>query len=58
MINKELIVKTLLILFIVIIGSVILVRSVNNGQTLSDYAEKNNIPIHSETTVEEFEDAK
>lgn len=53
MIDKEALMKPLIILLIVIFGSAILVRAVTGGQTLSDYADKNNIPIHSETTYDE-----
>lgn len=46
-------IRQLIILLIVIIGSVILVRSLTKGETLLDYADKNNIPIHSEQELEE-----
>jgi len=48
MINKETIIKSLIILFFIIIGSTILVRSLTSGQTLSEYAIENNIPEHAE----------
>jgi len=46
--DKEKLIKPLLIILIVIIGSVILIRHFTGGQTLSEYAESNNIPVHSE----------
>lgn len=47
--NKELLLKPLLLILMVIIASVILVRSFTSGQTLAEYAEDNNIPHHVET---------
>ena len=47
--NKEQLLKPLLIIIMVIIASVILIRSFTSGQTLSEYAIENNIPVHSET---------
>lgn len=58
MINRDLIVKSITILLVIIIGSVILVRGATRGQTLSDYAEKNNIPIHSENMYDSEGDSK
>ncbi|MDO4188287.1 MAG: hypothetical protein Q4D29_04785 [Lachnospiraceae bacterium] len=46
--NKEAIIKPLIILLIVIIGSTILIRSFSGGQTLSEYAIENNIPAHAD----------
>lgn len=46
--NKENLIKSLIILFMIIIGSAILVRSFTSGQTISEYAIENNIPTHSE----------
>lgn len=50
--NKEMLLRPLLILFMVIIASVILVRSFTGGQTLTEYAQENNIPAHSQTIEE------
>ena len=49
--NKEQLLRQILILFAVIIASVVLIRSLTSGETLLEYAEKNNIPVHSEETV-------
>lgn len=54
--DKEKLIRPLLILLIVIIGSVILVRSFAGGQTLSEYAEENNIPVRSEHVEDDAED--
>ena len=51
--NKELLLRQILILLMVIIASVVLIRSFASGQTLTEYAEKNNIPHHSEQVEEE-----
>lgn len=51
--NKELLLKPVLILLMVIIASVVLIKSFTGGQTLTEYAEKNNIPHHSEQIEEE-----
>lgn len=48
--NKEEVIKQIVILIIVIIGSIMLVRYFTGGETLLDYANNNNIPIHSEET--------
>lgn len=45
--NKEQLVRQILILLAVIIASVVLIRSLSGGETLLEYAENNNIPIHS-----------
>lgn len=45
--NKQQLIKPILLLLIVIIGSVILVRTFTGGETLLEYADKNDIPIHS-----------
>lgn len=50
--NKEQLIRSFIILLFVFIGSIILVRGFSKGQTLSDYATENNIPIHSEKTGE------
>jgi len=45
--DKSKIIKPLLILIIVIAGSAFLIRSFTSGETLIDYANENNIPVHS-----------
>lgn len=45
-------IQSLLILLIVIIGSVIMVRHFAGGQTLSEYADEKNIPVHTEQSEE------
>ena len=45
-------IQSLLILLIVIIGSIIMVRHFSGGQTLSEYANENNIPVHTEQSEE------
>lgn len=54
--NKEQLIKGLVIIIIVIFGSSILIRTLTSGQTLADYAVENKIPIHSEATEETTED--
>ena len=54
--NKEQLIKGLVIIIIVIFGSSILIRTLTSGQTLADYAVENKIPIHSEVTEEITED--
>lgn len=46
--DKEKLIQSLFVLLIVIVGSVILIRYFSNGQTLSEYATENEIPIHSQ----------
>lgn len=50
--NKEQLIKNLVILTIAIILCAILIRYVSKGENLYDYANKNGIPVHSETTEE------
>ena len=45
--DKDKLLKSLTILIIVIAGSVILTRYFTGGETLLEYAEENNIPVHS-----------
>ena len=52
MINKKELIKQIIILFLVIIGSAVFVRVMLGGETLLDYASENNIPIHAEKTDE------
>lgn len=49
--NKEMLLKSLMLLLMVIVASVILIRSLSGGQTLNEYAEENNIPHHIEKMV-------
>lgn len=46
--DKSKLLRSIMILFIVIAGSAFLIRSFTSGETLLDYADNNNIPIHSE----------
>lgn len=46
--NRDELIKAIVTLIVVIAGSAIIIRSCNSGETLLDYAEKNNIPV-SET---------
>lgn len=46
--DKNKLIQSIVILLIVIIGSAFLIRSFTSGETLLDYANENNIPIHSE----------
>ena len=48
--NREELIKQVIILILVIAGSVILVRHFTGGETLLEYANDNNIPIHSEVS--------
>ena len=41
-------IKGIILLFIIITGFTFAIRSFSKGENLYDYAEKNNIPIHSE----------
>lgn len=52
MIDKKELIKQIIILFLVIVGSAVLVRVMLGGETLLDYASENNIPIHAEKTDE------
>ena len=45
--SKEQLLKQILILVAVIVASVVLIRSLTGGETLLEYAENNNIPVHS-----------
>lgn len=45
--DKSKIIKPLLILLIVIAGSAFLIRSFTSSETLLDYANENNIPVHT-----------
>lgn len=51
--NKEMLLKPILILLMVIIGSLFLIRSLTSGQTIAEYAIENNIPEHAEEISEE-----
>lgn len=53
--NKEFITKSVLIMLVVFLGSIILVRSLSGGETLLEYAEKNNIPIHAQQSNDDSE---
>ena len=55
--SKEQFLKQILILVAVIVASVVLIRSLTGGETLLEYAENNNIPVHSveETNQEDTE---
>lgn len=55
--SKEQLLKQILILVAVIVASVVLIRSLTGGETLLEYAENNNIPVHSveETNQEDTE---
>jgi len=46
--DKEKLIKPLILLIIVIAGSIILIKTFTGGETLLDYANENNIPVHSE----------
>lgn len=46
--NQNDLYKSIAILFIIVIGSVIVIRGCTKGETLYDYANKQNIPIHVE----------
>lgn len=46
--KNKILIKNLIILLAVIIGSAILVRFVIGGESLSEYAEKNGVPVHTE----------
>lgn len=48
MMNNKEVIKGMVILFLVITGSVLTIRSCTNGETLADYANKNSIPVHAE----------
>lgn len=50
--NKEQLTKSIIILLIIIFGSAILVRGISSGQTVADYANENNIPIHTDNDKE------
>lgn len=51
--NKEQLIKPIIILLIVFCASIIMVRSFTGGQTISEYAYENNIPSHPEEPVNE-----
>lgn len=50
--NTDELKKNIAILVLVIIASIMLVRYLSGGETLKEYADKNNIPVH-EVTEEE-----
>lgn len=55
--NKELLIRSIIILIMVFVVSIVLVKSFTGGQTISEYAIENNIPHHSEK-IEEVEKNK
>lgn len=55
MMNNKEVIKGMVILFIVITGSVLTIRSCTNGETLADYANKNSIPVHAENVSDNIE---
>lgn len=45
--NKNELIKGLIYLAIIIIGSTLIIRYMSGGETLDEFANKNEIPIHS-----------
>ena len=46
--NKKELYKSIALLILITVGSVIVIRGCTKGETLYDYANKQNIPIHAE----------
>lgn len=47
--NKNQLYKSIALLFLIVIGCAIIIRYISKGENLYDYANNNNIPIHTES---------
>ena len=48
--NKEMLIRSIIILIMLFVVSIVLVKTFTGGHTIAEYAIENNIPHHTEKT--------